>query len=507
MKLLDCTLRDGGFYTNWDFDKPVVDTYISALNNLPIDYIEIGYRNLLKNEYFGKYFYLPLYELQDIKEKSNKKLVVILMEDDVHEKDLDELLSPIVGIADMVRLAFAPKNIRYAINLARKIKKYGFEIGFNVMYMSEWLSDPSFIKNLSLVDEVADCFYMVDSYGGVFPQDMKEIIDMVKEKVKCPIGFHGHDNLHMAMANTLIALDNGVEYIDGTIMGMGRGAGNLRTELLLTVLNKKYNLNVDFYELERAVSVIQPLWKEHLWGSNLPYMISGSNSFSQGAVMDWETSPFYSTDSIIRTLNSHKNNAKDYAEYPSCEFEATKKVLIVGAGSSVGRDIKGIRTFLHKYPEITIIHSSSTNLHYFTDLPHKHYFCLVGNAGKRLERRTNYNGPCILPPAPEKTGTYVPEALVNKTCKIKSINYDSKIQDRQTALALQVAENLSAKEVYLVGYDGVSPQENTQREYVILEQNEEMFKMAIPKFDKFESLTETNYAIPDNANLFYYLAE
>ena len=508
MKILDCTLRDGGYYTNWDFDKKTVDRYISAMNKLPVDYIEIGYRNKLSSKYAGKYFYMPLYELKDIRQKTDKKLVIILMEDDVEIADLDALLGPIKGLADMIRIAFSPSKITYAIELAKAVKSYGFEVGFNVMYMSEWLDNTDFMKNLDQVNEVADVFYMVDSYGGVFPEDMVTIIQKVKEKVTCPLGFHGHDNLHMALANAFTAIKHGVEYIDATIMGMGRGAGNLQMELLLTALNKKIDLEVDFYELERAVSAIMPLWKKHLWGTNLPYMISGSNSFSQGAVMDWETSPFYTFNSIIRTLNNKKDEAADYKQYKTCEFKPSDEVLIVGSDISVSNDIDGILHFLKQHPNLTIIHSSSTNVQYLTNLSHRRYFCLVGNAGKRLERHSNYDGPCILPPNPEETGTYVPQKLADKTYKLSDISYDEKFNDRQTALALQMAENLKAKHVFLIGHDGISNKTQTKRDFAIVDQNELLFSTAAKKFKTFESLTETNYtSLPNNANLFYYLTQ
>src|SRR5690606_1885755 len=203
MKILDCTLRDGGYYTNWDFDKITVDQYIQAMNDLPIDYIEVGYRSPLQKSYHGKYFYLPIYELKDLRSKSNKKLVVILNEKDVRKEELNNLLVPIIGIVDMVRMAIDPNNLVRAIELAKEVKKYGFEIGFNVMYMSKWKQNTDFISQLDQVNNIVDCFYMVDSYGGVYPEDIEEIIELVRSKVRCPLGFHGHNNLELALTNTL----------------------------------------------------------------------------------------------------------------------------------------------------------------------------------------------------------------------------------------------------------------------------------------------------------------
>lgn len=511
MKILDCTLRDGGYYTNWDFDKSQVDQYILALNDLPIDYIEIGYRSPLQKKYVGKYFYLPLYELEDLRSKSNKKLVIILNEKDVHTEHLEGLLTPIKGLVDMVRMAIDPDNINRAIELSREIKKYGFEIGFNVMYMSKWKENVAFLESLEKIDEVADCFYMVDSYGGVFPEDVKEIINIVREKVNCPLGFHGHDNLQMALANTLTAIEMGVEYIDGTILGMGRGAGNLKTELLLTVLNKKFGLEVDFNALEKAVSAINPLHEKYQWGTNLPYMISGSNSLPQKDVMEWVTTRFYSLNSIIRALDNQKNKVEDNKKYPICKLKPIDKVLIVGGGASIGQNIDGLEEFLLKNPDIAIIHSSSKNAGYFRHLANRQYFCLVGNEGRRmetvLENLSDFNGICVLPPYPRKMGTYVPSAVEAKTYELETINFGSKYKDAHTMLAMQIAKDLKVTTVLLAGYDGYNSFGNiSNKELSLIKENEYLFNIATKKFKKIISLTPTNYPIGSIENLFYLLS-
>lgn len=137
-KILDCTLRDGGYYTNWDFDAHVVDEYITAMNKLPIGYLEVGYRNNPGKEYLGKFGYTPVSVLNHLRELSTKKLVVMLNEKSTKPEDISKLLDPIKGLADMVRIAINPKNFDRAVVLAKAVKKKGFEVGFNVMYMTHW---------------------------------------------------------------------------------------------------------------------------------------------------------------------------------------------------------------------------------------------------------------------------------------------------------------------------------------------------------------------------------
>lgn len=182
MKILDCTLRDGGYYTNWDFDSKTVDAYISAMNILPVDYLEIGYRNKPSQGYMGKFGYSPVSVLKHIRENCNKRIAVMLNEKSVCPKDLDVLLTPILGLVDMIRIAIDPDNFDRAIILAKAIKEYGFEVGFNTMYMSKWNEYEGFLENLHKLNGVADLFCMVDSFGGVAPSDLKEIFQVVKQK-------------------------------------------------------------------------------------------------------------------------------------------------------------------------------------------------------------------------------------------------------------------------------------------------------------------------------------
>ena len=115
MKILDCTLRDGGYYTNWDFKEDLVEAYINATNLLPIDYIEIGYRSNPLSVYRGEYYYCPLYLIERIRKQSLKKVAIMINEKEVVIEDLNKLLGPIKGLVDLIRIAVDPKNLNNGI--------------------------------------------------------------------------------------------------------------------------------------------------------------------------------------------------------------------------------------------------------------------------------------------------------------------------------------------------------------------------------------------------------
>lgn len=510
-KILDCTLRDGGYYTNWDFDKNLVQTYLTSLNDLPIDYIEVGYRSIPIKEYYGKYFYSPVYELQELKRLSNKKLVIIFNEKDIRVEHVADLLTPIKGLVDMVRIALDPQQLGRALKLAQEIKKHGFEVGFNVMYMSKWKQYGSFVEELKELNGLADYFYMVDSYGGVFPDDVKATMDLVRSKTDCKIGFHGHNNLEMALINTLTAIEYGADIVDSTILGMGRGAGNLKTELLLAVLNTKYDWTIDFNAIGNVVDVFDKLLKKYEWGTNVPYMISGSNSLPQKDVMDWYTTRIYSLNSMVLALQNQKNKIKDNEQLPA--FRPSKsynKVLIVGGGPNSVEHSKAIIEFINKNEDIAVVHASSKNAFHYKAIKADQFYCLVGNEGHRLEKifhdLGDFEGVCILPPFPRKMGTYVPAKIHDQCFELENISFTDKLTDSHSVLALQIALELNAEQIYVVGFDGYQEASISQLERTLVDENEALFT-AFQDASKFEliSLTPTKYKALRSGSVYSFI--
>jgi 4-hydroxy 2-oxovalerate aldolase len=506
IKILDCTLRDGGYYTNWDFDKGLVKEYFNAFNNLPIDYLEIGYRSNPMNSYLGEYFYCPQYVLEESKEYSARKLVIILNEKDVRAEHVPNLLGPCVGYISMVRIAIDPKNFKRALDLAVAVKKLGFEVGFNVMYMSNWENEKEFLGQIKEVDGIADYFYMVDSFGGVYPEDVKKTFDIVRNQTNTKIGFHGHNNLQLALINTLTAIECGVSIVDATITGMGRGAGNLQTELLLTALNGKGKLDLDFNALSKVVDPFETLKKEYDWGTNLPYMVSGANSLPQKEVMSWVTKRYYSLNSIIRALSNQSKGIEDNIDLKNLEEEKKfKSALIIGGGPSGKKHSKAINEFIEKQEDICLIHSSSKNSQEFKNVHTLQIHCLAGNEGYRLE--DSYSDMSIkdklvvLPPYPRTMGTYIPQKLEDVAFQLQKIQFIDKFHESVTSLAIETALKLGVEKFYFAGYDGYSGDIKTQ-ELELFNENEYIFERLKERNHTPISITPTLYVGLESQSVF-----
>ncbi len=514
MRILDCTLRDGGYYNHWDFEEELYKSYLECVEKLPIDIIEIGYRNFPQNTYFGKFFYCPEFTLEQARELAPSKTIAIMLnERDNEPKGMKNLLGHVKPFIDMVRLAVDPARLDQAVLLAETIKEMGFQVGFNLMYMSQIVKDKSILDKLDIVNHCTDCFCLVDSFGGIYPQDVTDTVNKVKNIVTVPIGFHGHNNIEMALANALSAIKSGCDIVDCTMAGLGRGAGNLKTELLLSVLNARNGLQVNYNYLSNIVSKFTELQKRYGCGTSLPYMVSGANSLPQKEVMNWIGKNRYPIESIITALKNRKDKIEDNIELPIFSPQAPsalKKAIIIGGGESAIANLHAVSALIDKHPDTyCLIHSSTRNAGYYENIPVTQFYCLVGNEGHRMERvfsdLSSLEHQCILPPFPRKMGTYIPSAMSDKSFELQSIDFIPLHHDSPLTLAIQTALALQLKELYFIGFDGYNSG-MTEAQYELSEENQTVFDYLCKcNVDKMEFLTPTRYKNIQQSSIYNYL--
>ena len=277
ISILDCSIRDGGYVNNWHFKKEVVREIYRALSKSGVDYIELGFRST------EKYFNPDKYGLWRFSSEENLKVVTdnilgakICIMGDFGKIDLDDLKDKDNSAIDLVRVAVHKTGVFKAIDLLEKIKAKGYMVSLQCMGYSCYADHE---KN-DLIDAIKktniDYVYVADSYGSMFPFHIEKIFEPFFEIGNIMVGYHPHNNIQMAFANTLEAIRIGVDIVDTTIYGIGRGAGNLPTEILLAYLlvqgNDKYNVIPVLNCIERYFLKLK---KETPWGYQLPYMISG----------------------------------------------------------------------------------------------------------------------------------------------------------------------------------------------------------------------------------------
>lgn len=495
IKVLDCTLRDGGYYTNWDFSRSTVTNYAKAMDELPIDIIEIGYRSISKEEYYGEFFYTPINTIDFIKEMTNKPIALILNERDLIISEIENLLRPCLNKISLIRLAVDPSNLGSAILKAKYIKSMGFEVAFNVMYLSDWIDDETFLLNFKEIENYIDYLYLVDSYGGVFPKQIETVIEKIKIITKVKLGFHGHNNLELALANTLTAIDSGIDIIDCTVMGMGRGAGNLKTELLIAVIFK--NSIVNFNSFSTLLEDFNDLQKKHNWGTNLPYIIAGTHSIPQKQIMNWLQKGFYSFNSILNALNNKIHN-KIESKYPKLELKQSyENSLIIGGGASVLKHLEAIKVYLKSTDSTLIIFSSSRYLKYFQEFFNKSIICLVGNENERLNstnKNMNFeNTKFILPPSPREMGTFIPIGFERNIFELSNSETLKNSGISHCSISIETSKNLGINTIFMIGFDGYQETEINSKEVELFRENDEIFKKYRDSGIILTSITPTSY--------------
>lgn len=484
IKLLDCTLRDGGYYTNWDFDKELVKNYFECINKLPIEYIEIGYRSKLKDEYFGEYFYLPSLTIKTIKKYTSKKLAIMINAKDCDNISFEHLLGEIKNDISLVRIAIDPNKIDFGIKLAKEIKLLGFKVAINVMYISKIDNNHNFFKHIDEIEKYIDILNLVDSYGSIYPHQLEKLIKKVRQYTSIVLGFHGHNNLELAFTNTLKAIECGATYIDGTILGMGRGAGNLKTELILTYLKAEKSIDMDLNSLGKLTELFTPLQHKYKWGTNLAYMVSGSYSLPQKDVMDALEIDRYSLSGIVNQLRNNNN-----INLPL--FTSEKKVnncLIIGGGESIEKHFDAVKEFLSINDNCLVIHSTSKYIKLFESIKNCQYFAVAGDELLKLENSSKVD-KYILEPSPRKVNTKIKN--IKDFYELEQIEFIAKYSDAPLTISLQIALDMEVDNIYLVGFDGYSELKN-KKELYLMQENQDIIDSFISK-KEIVSLTATKY--------------
>ena len=504
MKILDCTLRDGGYYTNWDFDKELVNDYLKLIKVLPIDIVEVGYRgNRSKESYFGEFYFLTKKNLQNIKSKigKNKKLSVMVdLKDWKNPKELKADLKECQNIVDVVRFAVNPKKINNLRNFLKEVKNLGFKIALNLMYSHLIIKNSNLIKSILKLKNLFNIIYIVDSYGTLISNDVKKIIEKIKIlDNKISIGFHAHNNLEMALSNSIEAIDNKIDYLDSTFTGMGRGAGNLKTELLLTYLSlKKKTLKIkNFKNIGPVVDKFEEMKLKEKWGTSLPYMISGSTQSPQSEAMQLIKSKRYNITDIITYLN--KKEKLSFKIKKNLNLKK-KTILIIGGGESVRNKINYINEYLLKNPYIFVVFSSSRNLDLFNkiQLNNRSVICITGNEITKISKSFFKKSKFIINKSIDDK-TILPKKL-NNFYKLKKNEIDKKINNSPLAISLAAALEMKAKNIYLIGFDGFE-KNNKINDYSLFNENQNIINFYKSKLNMV-SLTDTIYENLEKSSLF-----
>ncbi len=498
-KILDCTIRDGGYYTDWHFTDNFVNEYLIACANSPVSIVELGYISHSKDTN-GPYYHLEKNILKKAKRilGTKKKIFAMVNFKEIKSSSsLIKLLKDKVGLIDGVRFAVAPKSIKkfskIISNVSPKFKQISFNL--NLMYLSEWFDKPKMIKTIfDSISNKVDRVAFVDSYGALTPDDiyllMKEINLFYKNKFE--YGCHFHNNCGLALANSIIANKNGCKIIDTTFTGMGRGAGNAETELLMSI-NNDARKKIKGFHLNNFLERLDKLKSEMKWGSSFPYAFAATNGYSQSDMMDLIQKKRLDPSTAIQVI-SKKNTGSKITFINKDKIKFLKKsnpILIGGAKSFLSQGTQLLKTISNTSP---IFFSGSNAFNNFLDLNLKiknpKYLILTGSEIKKLKIKLNkkiFNQMYLNGLVAEKI--FLPKYLHSIN---RNIIISDSIAENPLMLIGKLFLSLKVRKMLLAFFDGNI---DTKRDRIVFDETQESINKLVKQKLKISTITKSKFKV------------
>jgi len=472
IKILDCTLRDGGYINDWNFGSETIKKIIHNLAKSKIDYIECGFKtNKISNNnksLFSSFEelekYLPVTETD-----SSFTLMINYGEVEINQ------IKKCNKNNYTIRVAFKKENKDEALEFCEQIKNLGYKIFINPMHTNIY-SQEEFKEIINKANKInPKALTIVDTTGSMKEDDVKFFFENIDKNLNKNIAlcFHSHNNLQLSFSNAqcLMKICKDRELIiDSTVFGMGRGAGNLCTELLTQYINDNYNGDYNIIPILKIIDEeINPIFAKTPWGYSVPYYLAATNHCHPNYakfLADKQTVPVEIINNLLKAVPKEKKSTYDqklikqiYLDNFSNIVDDSKtvekiknilqnrKILALAPGANILKEKEIIKTFIEKYNPY-IISLNFTHENFNEDM------AFVTNL-KRFNSLSECKNMLVVTSNIENSHT---ENILNYTSYIN----DSKIFDNVTLILLKLLKKIGVKEINFAGLDGFSekPAEN-----------------------------------------------
>lgn len=526
INILDCTLRDGGYYNNWDFDENLVKDYLQAMDTLQVDFVEIGFRTLKNDSFKGAFAHSTDNYLDNLnipKGLKNKIGVMINGSEIVNPKTQISCLEKLFKIKSksqvtLVRIACHTHEFNHCLPAAHWLKKNGYLVGFNLMQISDssYEEITEYAKNASYYP--IDVLYFADSLGSLDQPTLVKIIQAFQIGWKGALGIHTHDNMGKAIANTKQSIDSGVTWIDSTVTGMGRGPGNAQTEYLILSLKERFNSQKSFIKLfELIQKYFKPMKNHYGWGMNPYYFLAGQNGIHPTYIQEMIQDNRYNVEDILAVINHLKikggkkfslSNLELARNFYSDEIKGdwkpenilkNKSVLILGSGPGIKKHKSIIENFIENTKPYVIALNTQSNVR--QELINARAACHPLRLLADFNEHIKLSQPLITP------FSMLPSNLKEELKSKEIFNFGVKINNKGfsfnknfceipaplvMAYAIAIANSGKAKQILLAGFDGYTHEDPRRKEI------DQIFKDYKDKKNtiSIKSITPTRYSIP-----------
>jgi len=524
--ILDCTIRDGGYYNKWDFDLDLVNKYLKQINESKVECVEIGYRSLKNDNYYGPFYYCTEDFLNTLNIPKNLNLAVMINANEIeHYSELNQDLIDILfdeknkSIISTVRIASNLDSVVKIIPAIHNLKNKGYKVSLNLMKITN-------ISNIELVEILEilvkrcdiDIFCIADSFGNLSESTLLEKLSTIKGHWNNEIGVHLHNNQGRACTSSLAAYKFDVDWIDTTILGMGRGAGNASTERLMLDINESTKSSEAIYKPEKIFGIVlnefSELNKKYNWGYNLLYEISSRYSLHPNHVMELMTSKNrYSPDQMLTSMyklieqHGKVNLSEKTVENPFKAFyqwseESPAKeriVLLLGPGDEGRRHSLELQRYIKDKKPLVI----SLNTIGYLPFEHVDIFVFLNEFRviAEIQKIEEYPSKILLPAdliSKEALGNIDTKRVLNHSVRIESNQFKSNENDSVIPYEVVFAYIFTAllldkpNIIYFFGLDGYFKNDSKQNQMLeIFKFIEKANSSEIPIF----SLTNTSYPV------------
>lgn len=377
---IDCTLRDGGYYNNWDFPREVIVEYLNAMDALGVNYVEIGFRSFDVHGFKGACAYSTDDFIRGLPIPSRLKIGVMM-----NAAELQKHPSGAVAAAQamfvqadespvtLVRFACHLHEIEATLPACAWLKGMGYKVGINLMQIADRTE-----AEIEKIGQLAstyplDVMYFADSFGCMNPEQTVSIVNILRRHWKGALGVHTHDNMGQAVANTVQAIASGVTWIDSTVTGMGRGPGNAQTEYLVLELQRITGRQANLAPLLILIRMhFGAMQARYGWGKNAYYYLAGQYGIHPTYIQEMLNDPRYGEVEILSviehlravggkkynpvTLDAGRQMYGGMAEgtwAPASAIQG-REVLIVGSGPGIVAHRDAIERYIRKHAPYVI---------------------------------------------------------------------------------------------------------------------------------------------------------
>lgn len=515
ISLLDCTLRDGGYLNDWNFGRDAIINIFDHVVSANIDYIEIGFLNSIYNFDINRSIMPDTTCVEKIYGHLDRSKTQVVGMIDYGTCPIENVQPCEDSYLDGIRVIFKKHLRKDALEFCAQLKNLGYKVFTQAVSITSY-NDEELLDLIKLTNNVKPfALSIVDTYGLLHKKDLfhyYELMDRNLDK-EIGIGYHAHNNFQLGYANcielmNLHGTNSRLLLCDGSIFGMGKGAGNAPTELLCMYLNTNFEKAYDISHLLEAIDVtINDFFTTTRWGYQLKYFIAASNDCHPNYVtylLNKKTLSVKSINEILKGIEENKklmydqshienlyvafqaNKCDDKDSYKNLEqIFKDKKILLLGPGASLNHELDSIKSFIRKEKPIVV------SINFIHDEIHSD-FIFITNAKRYVQLASNlceaYRDSKIIATSNVTRAkghfdfVFDYETLIDKSVQT---------QDNSFIMLLKILSKMNVQSIFCAGLDGYS--EDNKSNYYISKMEYEFVIKVWSELNKYVSSFWGNY--------------